>query len=282
MKYPNLDSLERTPHIVDGMISDIAYREQECVVRNAYRSSEYVRQIGQQCLAVSDGNAVLTDIVPPVNLSPDEQLYERVHMLMQSKEQPYKLARYQRKLHESTIGALNAWRREAKSPHKWGRVVELTALASLTRYAHPAMLAYPSLSHHEQDTDLGSHYDIGVVFRNPDQTVSSHYVQVKAACFDQCANPHSKAPVIETQDRYRPIIQLLSGCCDLDMNGRAGMGSNTAALLVKERRGAATYDEIKQLDVISDRLILNLTSDLLLRGTNQGNGLLAKSSRRGV
>jgi hypothetical protein len=273
MKYPQFAVTERTPHIVDGMIADIAWREQSTSLRYTKEpSSSYGKFVADLCVSI-DSQANTPLIFPKLSQNPTlpQRLYRRQFDLIRARHDGGQLAIAQHKLHETVISGLKrAVDNRDRSQQVRGRLAELVTLGLHSRYAHPGVLAYQALQHHERDDDIDSHFDVGVILRNPDFTTDSHFLQVKTNCLGRCGRPVTKEAESHLGN-YRPIVQFVSACCDLDL-GRKGADTNVPELLVGEFFDQVNSDDVNRLDNLTDQLLLNMTTNLLPRGTRQGNG----------
>lgn len=273
MQYPEY-SLSPHSSLVYGMAADIAFRERHSVPMREYAEAHnpYSKYIGELCVQIDDGQ-------PGAFEAPDEPtekktLLRTMHTLLLMRDQPEKINYVRNELHARTIRALRyvfSQRRET-----WqGQPAEYTALGLLTRYAHPSLLAYRSLPHHELDTDVASHYDVGLVTDEPDGSVGSYYMQVKTFCLGRCGLSSGKKNLESYEPRYRPLIQFVSGCCDLGLGGNRHESLPASQLLIKEWQDDASADQVKYLDTLTDNLLFNVTADLLPRGNkNNGGGIL--------
>jgi hypothetical protein len=143
-----------------------------------------------------------------------------------------------------------------------GELAQKVALALITRYNHPYLMAAPSLLHHDNGTTKTSNYDMLVVESMPQQEKPNAYkVQVKTACAGLCCDrPERRIP----QQNYNQDIIVVSACCDLqrgDDRNTDLVDFRAAHLLTREYEGTASDDEIHELDAFSDSLILSITME---------------------
>lgn len=174
-----------------------------------------------------------------------------------------------------------------------GHLTQLAALALLTRIKHPRLLAMPALPHQDRrinTTGKGTHnFDIGLFelpARYSDSEASGaqvHKVQVKTACIGACSTEilSKKPDVILRQTRrlqarrtrqqdatktilasYASDICLVSGCCDLGMGGDAWHANSPLAVkLVDEYQDKLNSREVRELDALTNKLLLTITDD---------------------
>lgn len=194
-------------------------------------------------------------------------LHEPLRESMKFLNNPNQLKRMQEDLHTRTMteldGALREYRRgKINRGNTVGKVTELVTIGLMTRYAHPWMLISPSLPHHEQDdTKKEQHFDVALAISSGEAD-ESYYLQVKRACTGRCCNER-----LVFGHRYDSRIQFVSGCCDLGL-GATGENIDTTIprLLLAEHADSATPEDIKQLDILTDNLLFNISADLMPRG----------------
>ncbi|HET8708759.1 MAG TPA: hypothetical protein VFL85_00605 [Candidatus Saccharimonadales bacterium] len=196
-----------------------------------------------------------------------------VHDMVLNVENKVQATALQQELHRQVIRSIGNALTYYKADGR-GHVGERTGLGLLTRYSHADMLAYPSLPHHESSpVDLTGHYDIGVILRNPDNSIDAHHLQLKAGCFGLCAKGEPTKHYNDVRKRYRPSVQLVSGCCHLGMGRDSWPANPIPKLLLKEASDAATAPEIKYLDNLTDNLLFQMTTEQLPRGQAGGNSI---------
>lgn len=148
--------------------------------------------------------------------------------------------------------------------HYIGQRNELVTLMLLTRYKHPWLFAFPALPHHENDEDRQAHYDVALGTLEGVFTDEPHYrgykLQVKTMCSGMCGGE----PTENKSAEYDDSVQIVSACCNLKGDGRSS--AYTSALLLSEYKGRLKESGIAQLDVVTDRLLFDITADLLPRG----------------
>jgi hypothetical protein len=148
---------------------------------------------------------------------------------------------------------------QAKLGEVRGELAQKVALGLITRYAHPWLMAAPSLLHHDNGTVKSFNYDMLVVEALPQHQDQSYKVQVKTACAGLCCDrPERRIP----QQSYNQDVVIVSACCDLQRGDERDTGLvdfRAADLLTKEYEGTATTEEIHELDAFSDSLILSIT-----------------------
>lgn len=153
-------------------------------------------------------------------------------------------------------------REKSKLGNVRGELAQKVALALVTRYNHPYIMAAPSLLHHDNGTTKANNYDMLVVESMPGQEKANAYkVQVKTACAGLCCDrPERRIP----QQQYNEDIIVVSACCDLqrgDDRKTDLVDFRAAHLLTREYEGTATTEEIHELDAFSDSLILSITME---------------------
>lgn len=144
-----------------------------------------------------------------------------------------------------------------------GELAQKVALGLITRYAHPWLMATPSLLHHDNGKVKANNYDMLVVESMPDHEAQAYKVQVKTACAGLCCDQTRKQRERPLPQRnYNEDVVVISACCDLQRGDHRDVNLinfRAADLLVKEHEGLATTDEISELDGFSDSLILSIT-----------------------
>lgn len=272
MKYPKFTRGNRTPEIFAGLVEDIATRELN-FERTPLRRGVDPRSVdvARTCVAAYTGRVddVQSSQKPTKRYRRDWEtgILTTMHSLIVHAGEPKQAAIHQRYMHEQIVGAINS-NLSKKVPER-GKLAEYVFAGLLTRYAHPDMLAYLALPHHEENNDVAGHFDVGVIIRNPGGDWDTYHLQSKAMCFGLCGlgNDTSTQKLEEYKSRYHPEVQLVSSCCHLGADDSGTKLQNTARLLVREREGALAYDDIKLLDNVTDNLVFNMSFDLLPRGT---------------
>lgn len=283
MKFPTYDTLPRDNRHVTAMIQGIAQRERHVSRESAALAPCFAssRRLGELCVRLTQpkfaNRHAARGIIQKERSTTKLQGMPRTLLdMIFFQSSPTAIARYQEELH---AGVIDEIRRAYKRPHAQvdtGRMTELVSVAQITRLAHPQVLAYSALPHHEQDRNIAQHYDIGASFDKGD-SLATHMLQVKKFCLGACAEPElqrqRKKAVKKSLRRYDQSIQMVSGCCELGItdNGQDFMDPTLPVLLVAEFYDRATSDEIAELDAGSEKLITDITSDLLPRGTAPGS-----------
>lgn len=180
MQYPDFPTELRNPLIFQGMVEEIADRERDWRTNHPQWVDEISVRIGARCLRIVDGGGDSdNDFAGQVNLSARQRgIYEKVDKMAIYAYDPMRAYEYQQDMHESVVMALCEVREASAA--KSGLRSELTILALLTRYAHPDMLAYPALQHHDLDIDAGGHFDVGTIIREPDGEITPYRLQIKS------------------------------------------------------------------------------------------------------
>lgn len=75
------------------------------------------------------------------------------------------------------------------------------------------------------------------------------------------------------RSHYRPSVQLVSACCQLELPGQPLLATEVADMLQLERKGKLPFKQVKQLDTLTDKLVWAMTSDQLPRGSRGGNNI---------
>jgi hypothetical protein len=204
---------------------------------------------------------------PNQNRFSDIQAYIR---LLTARNQPNETQRILYDIHENTIDRLH----RIPVAEKWpfanrqkdlGFVAELTCLALINRYAHPALVALPALEKHDQGTQAGfKNYDVaaGVSSIEPSGQPESHLLQVKLGCAGWCGEENITGydvrrteTVLEAQ---HSSVALVSGCCDLGIKQNLPLAEQSFELLKAEYSDTISEEGIKRLDVLSDNLLFSL------------------------
>ncbi len=142
-----------------------------------------------------------------------------------------------------------------------GELSQLVTLGLLSRYAHPWVMALPSLIHHDNGKAHRNNYDVLLTETMPSQAQPQHYkLQVKTECVGLCCD--RPEPKRRPQKEYSSDIILVSACCDLqrgDKRDTSLQNFYAAELLIKEYDETATPDEIIELDDYTNSLLLSVT-----------------------
>lgn len=270
MKYPdiNINDLEYAVP-VRKLTEVIASRERNLIPK--HNSQPWSLRLGALCLLADERNnqhirAALNETKKNTDLP---TVYNFIPQMLTFKNNISRLQQEQQLLHGAVIEELTPLvLKEDKGQYantiQRGRIAELTTLGLLTRYAHPWVIAVPTLPHHDADLNKSFHFDIALAIQDGNNS-TGHMLQVKSSCIGRCDGDNP----LNINSYYAPSIQLVSGCCDLgfEYNGFRGMNYDTARDLANEYYDSASTAEIKRLDVLTDNLLLNTTSDLLPRGT---------------
>lgn len=277
MKFPRFPDDMRRSYVSVGLVEDIADREREFATHYDSTIDPYSVRLGRLCLELVDGDEA-TNGLPNYQSNrshlsqPEVRVYDALRRLALFACNSERAEKAQRNLHNAAVGVLEevTGQRDAKQR---ATMSEYVTLGLLTRYAHPNMLAYPALQHHECDTDTPGHYDIGVIVNNPGNVIESNHIQVKLACFGICRGEAPSSKLQEFQAHYRPSVQLLSACCHLQAFSRGLNKDRLAHQLIAERLGTLDKTAIKQLDNTTDSFVLAMTTEQLPRGLHGGTSV---------
>lgn len=272
MRYPDYpDTLERRRPVPEA-VALLAHRERGFGEHTSV-SDRSSRAVGQLCVDLAQsGNAHTTrrkKLLRAARPSVSEHSTERMLFDMISfQKSPTYVERSQQALHKRMIDNLRIHLSGDRKGELTGFATEEVATALLTRYAHPGMVVFPTLSHHEKDKALSMHYDIGLTMRG-EEAVSGHLLQVKMACQGRC-----EGATVATRDggRYSQAIQFVSGCCDLGMDYTSlddGNNRLIPELLVAEYDDELNTTQVNLLNYYSDSLLYNITHDGLPRGCSE-------------
>ncbi|CAN5406292.1 hypothetical protein BH10PAT3_BH10PAT3_7200 [soil metagenome] len=270
MKYPNYEfTAEEQATPVLAMAQIVAARELR--VRKQQNIATWSEKLGNVCLLFAEGHdarvrSALKNTGQTCGIPDTYTFLPKVITFRNNRTQ---LQREQQLLHGSVVRNLdNALRTQTKDKlytnRERGAITELTALGILTRYAHPWIIALPALPHHEADINTPDHFDIGIALQEGGRP-EKYLLQVKTSCTGRCGC----TPRVRVDGKYASSIQLVSGCCDLGFknSGYNPADFSVSRTLVAEFDELATNNDIKQLDVLSDNLLFNVTADLMPRGS---------------
>lgn len=198
--------------------------------------------------------------------------------------------------------AVNVDKGEASSRFL-GQMAHYTILSLLTRLGHPRLLAMSALPHHDYGNLRSRNFDVLLAESSPwDSTGTSHQpddttpvfrvhkIQVKHGCLSYCeesrqladcadekyghtaideAASRMKRQRLARQD-YDEDITLISGCCDAQATQPTDANNtSTMALLRLEYANQATQEEVRQLDTLSNGLLMAITGDPRRKGMYQ-------------
>lgn len=207
-------------------------------------------------------------------LTQQRNMLWHIASMLDMRNQPASVDAARSAMHATTIESLKHARRRVgktkdagEKSRASGSMAESAALALLTRYKHPWMLALPALNHHDQSNDSSSNFDIVLMEGGPAFSVPvAHKIQVKRECLGLCKDD-SQEPAKYT-DRYQHDICLVSGCCDLGItiDKAGGYNLSTLTLLEREYADCASTENITQLDHLTNNLLFAVTSDPRRRG----------------
>ncbi len=144
-----------------------------------------------------------------------------------------------------------------------GKIGELTALALLTRYKHPWMIATAALEHQDRSQHKATNFDLLAVVTSPyEERIDGYKIQVKTECFGLCSHAcYHRSDPVRVSNYYNDDITLVSGCCDLDLGSNTESGLSTIDMLRREHTGMAKPDVIRRLDHLTNNLLFNISSD---------------------
>lgn len=270
MKYPETQ-LNRSPSPVFKAVDAIAKRE---IVSHGFSRKNNKHGIGQFCLDLvrvgQDDRQKQRQLVKSAKRKRIDQAAPALFQMIEFQNSTSYLEKAAQDAHKSSIlrlrKSLSDFSKEDADHSAIGAVTENVFSALLTRYAHPWIVTFPAFMHHEADGNNGMHYDIGLVI-DGDSESSSHLLQVKTKCLGVCGDSHGKRELSAESKRYKPDIQLLSGCCHLQQD--TGNIPRIAQQLITEFSGTPGDSLVKELDVITDGVLFNVSADLLPRGRAQ-------------
>jgi hypothetical protein len=276
MKFPKYESTDRDNRHVTAMIHGIAKRERQVPEATAKPLRERSLRFGELCVALTspkyENKHAARALVQKERSKPGVHGLHKILLdTVFFQTNAGAVARAQQDMHTNVIQKMKTAfmvKNEELGPRN-GRLTELAALALLTRYAHPQMIAYPSLIHHEQDSNKPMHYDVGVSIASG-SSLTTHLLQVKKPCLAACdeGTRSTQRDGRRLLDRYCSSIQLLSGCCELgiDTASDGNINPTLPIMLMAEYGDLTTPDEVQLLDNLSDKLLFDMTADLLPRG----------------
>lgn len=269
MRYPVYpDTLERRRPVPEAV--ELLARRERGFGEGGSFSDRSSLAVGQLCVDLAQSRNTHASrrkkLIKATRPSVSEHSTERMLFDMISfQKSPAYVERSQQALHKRMIDNLRIHLSGDRNGELTGFATEAVATALLTRYAHPGMVVFPTLAHHEKDKALSMHYDIGLTVRG-EEAVSGHLLQVKMACQGRC-----EGATVATSDgsRYSQAIQFVSGCCDLGMDYRSlddGNNRLIPELLVAEYDDELTPAQVNVLNYYSNSLLHNITNDSLPRG----------------
>lgn len=295
MQFPNYPTTEYRPstNLVKGYLTYLGENEPDHRQELDKHSRRHLRsiavRIGRGCIAAVNNNAKAAQrifrrarkdaepaVVPARRATRIGRTAIQLHHIADMLDQHDNLEateKIRQTMHTETVNDVKYLHRflvwssalaHSPPPAKLGEVkgelAQKVALGLITRYAHPWIMATPSLLHHDNGTVRSFNYDMLVAESMPNNWETQSYkVQVKSACAGLCCDrPERRTP----QKQYNEDIAIVSACCDLQRGDDRDVNLvnfRAADLLVKEHDGTATTDEIHELDAFSDSLILSIT-----------------------
>jgi len=141
-----------------------------------------------------------------------------------------------------------------------GTDYEYRKSALLSRYRHPWLLAAPALIHRDQGKVRRFNYDYLVIESGPDRNRPpiAHKTQLKSFCLAFCGEGDDQSKSFSQQRaEYMEDIVLVSGHCDTGDNLKS---MSPERLLLREYTGESTAQDTRALDIITDGLLLAITS----------------------
>lgn len=288
MKFPTFPDELRNPYLYQGLVEDIADRERDYDTNHPEKVDLYSQQLGRLCLNIaentptepwSDTIAYSGGVADKVQ-STEGEIYNQLRTMAIYAFDRQKTHGAQQSLHYAVMNRINTLRKGRIDVHKTGELAEYVTLALLTRYAHPDMLGYKSLQHHELDVDSPGHYDVGTLIRDPGNTIASYRLQVKLGCVSLCETGTGDDDTLrQHQSRYRPSVQIISGCCHLKEFGQGQDVRKLARQLAAERDNTLDTVGVKKLDTATDNLVWAMTTDQLPRGLYGGKSIGLKAEQ---
>lgn len=286
MLFPKFPEDMRNAYLYQGVVDDIAERERDFATHYEDRVDPRSAALGRLCLEIVDGNEA-ADGWPDYaantqQLSPEEvKLYGALSQVALYAYDTRRSWAAQQDLHIATVGHLKNLYSAPDDLRARADMAEYNVLGLMTRYVHPNMLAYPALQHHELDTDTPGHYDVGVIFSDltGGRQIETNHLQVKLGCFGLCTDDGPNDRLLSAQAQYRPYVQLVSACCHLkEWSHHTLTSRNLAGQLIAERRGDLSRLEVKQLDNVTDSMLLAMTTEALPRGQHGGTSVELSAS----
>jgi hypothetical protein len=295
--FPNYPAADYRPNtgLVNGYLQYLGEREGDHQEELKEYSKQHLRhiaiRIGRGCLVAFNNNVQAAqrrfrrakrDLAPAVASEQRDTKIGRtaVHLhlladLLENRDSLEESTRIRREMHGKTVEDIQQLQSgitrivsssdyrggtRGEMGHLRGTLAQRVALGLITRYAHPWLMAAPSLIHHDNGEIKRHNYDMLVVESMPSNPEPQAYkVQVKTDCAGLCCDrPERRRP----QQQYNEDIIIVSACCDLqrgDDRDTALSNFRAADLLVKEYAGEASEEEVRELDAFSDSLILSIT-----------------------
>jgi cellobiose-specific phosphotransferase system component IIA len=284
MKYPQTHEIARelTYRPIIPLAEAVAKRDRFSYERETIPWRVAAQAVAQACKFVPENQShlirrSLTEAKRKVqdahNARPDQNRLDDVQTylrLLHARNQPLVTQKILYDLHENIIDRLHRIPVAEKWPFtkkqfQLGPIAELTCLALLNRYAHPAIIALPALENHDQGSTPGfKNYDIavGVSPLHAGSESESHLLQIKLGCTGWCGEDiprgYDGRRTDAVLDAQHHSVALISGCCDLGIKPNLPLAEQTFELLKQEYSDQLTDDGIKKLDILTDSLHFSL------------------------